>query len=81
MKAKEIKQYLEENYGECRHDENKFEVALKNTAIAFELNEHDLFLYIVENKNYIGGTMSYGFQTDYGREIRRVFEGEYYGGY
>ena len=79
MKAKEIKDYLVENYGECRHDENKFEVALKNTAIAFELNEHDLFHYIVENKNYIGGTMSCGFQTRYGREIREVFEGEYYG--
>ena len=81
MKAKEIKQYLEENYGECRHDENKFEVALSNTAIAFELNEHDLFHYIVERKNYIGGAVSYGFDTAYGRDIRRVFEGEYYGGY
>tara|TARA_X000000950_G_C13431972_1_gene464434 strand:+ start:210 stop:452 length:243 start_codon:yes stop_codon:yes gene_type:complete len=79
MKAKEIKNYLVENYGECRHDENKFEVALKNTAITFELNEHDLFLFIVEGKNHIGGTMSYGFQTRYGREIRRVFKGEYYG--
>ena len=81
MKAKEIKDYLVKNYGECRHDENKFEVALKNTAIAFQLNEHDLFHYIVEGKNYIGGTMSYGFQTEYGREILRVFEGEYHGGY
>ena len=79
MKAKEIKNYLVENYGECRHDENKFEVALKNTAIQFELNEHELFLFIVEGKNHIGGTMSYGFETAYGREIRRVFEVGYCG--
>ncbi len=79
MKAKEIKDYLVKNYGECRHDENKFEVALNNTAISFDVNEYDLFHYIVERKSYVQGALSYGFDTAYGREIRRVFEGEYYG--
>ena len=70
MKAKEIKEYLVKNYGECRHDENKFEVALKNTAIAFELNEHDLFHYIVERKNYIGRLLRNNQKKHLGSEER-----------
>ena len=79
MKAKEIKNYLVENYGECRHDENKMSTAINQTSKIFSIDARYLFHFIVENVP-MTGTHSYGFHTAYGREIHRVFEGEYYGG-
>ena len=35
MNAKQIKQYLVKNYGECRQDENIFATALNKTAKKF----------------------------------------------
>jgi len=52
--------------------------ALINTSKAFELDKKDLFHFIFECEP-LTGTHSYGFHTAYGREIHRVFEGEYYG--
>ena len=50
MNAKQIKQYLVKNYGECRHNENMFATALNKTAKEYELNAKELFHMITENK-------------------------------
>ena len=77
MNAKQIKQYLVKNYGECKQDENIFATALNKTAKEYELNAKELFNMIVENKPINALTHSYGFQTRYGREIMNYFN-EYY---
>ena len=79
MTAKEIKNYLITNYGNCRHDENKMSTAINQTAKIFGIDARDLFHFIVENVP-MTGTHSYGFHSVYGRQIMREFEGEYYGG-
>tara|TARA_R110002020_G_C15892681_1_gene740222 strand:- start:109 stop:366 length:258 start_codon:yes stop_codon:yes gene_type:complete len=75
MKPNEIKNYLLENYGECRHNEKQFSEALIETAKEFNLDTFKLFKLIVENipieEAY---THSYGFQTANGREIIDTFK-------
>ena len=73
MNAKQIKQYLVKNYGECRHNENIFSTALNKTAKEFNLNAKELFHMIIENKPINAFTHSYGFQTRTGREIINNF--------
>ena len=78
MNAKQIKQYLVKNYGECKQDENLIATALNNTAKEYELNAKELFHMIVENKPINAFTHSYGFQTRYGREIINYFKKIFY---
>lgn len=79
MKANEIKNYLVENYGECRHDEKQFSKALIQTAKEFNLDSFKLFKLIVENRPIESmHTHSYGFQTANGREIINTFKNLYY---
>ena len=79
MKANEIKNYLVENYGECRHDEKQFSKALIETAKEFNLDSFKLFKLIVENRPIESmHTHSYGFQTANGREIINTFKNLYY---
>jgi len=77
MNAKQIKQYLVKNYGECKQNENIFAIALNKTAKKFELNAKELFHMIVENKPINAFTHSYGFHTRFGREIINYFN-DYY---
>lgn len=70
--------HIESNYGEMKQDPDKFVKALRDTANTYDLNKQDLFHYIIERKATIAGTQSYGFDTAYGREIRRAFEANYY---
>lgn len=78
ISKKYVIDYIESNYGEMKQDSDKFVKALRDTANEFGLNKKDLFHYIIERKSTISGTQSYGFDTAYGREIRRTFESNYY---
>lgn len=79
MKPNEIKNYLVENYGECRHNEKQFSKALIKTAKKFNCNTFKLFKLIVENRPIDAlYTHSYGFHTANGREIINSFENNYY---
>ena len=78
ISAKFIKEYLTEQYGECRHCPKRMAKAIRLTANEFKLNKIDLFHYIVERASTIMGSQNYGFDTAYGREIRNRFESNYY---
>jgi hypothetical protein len=81
MTSKQIKNYLVENYGECRHDPEAMSAAIND--ISEELGYEDkfkLFLLLVENKPIdMLYTHSYGFHTSNGREIINKIKEYYYG--
>ena len=81
MTSKQIKDYLVENYGECRHDPEAMSAAIND--ISEELGYEDkfkLFLLLVENKPIdILYTHSYGFHTRNGRRIINKIKEYYYG--
>ena len=78
ISKKFIVDYITENYGEMRHDPDKFVKAIRLTAKEFGLDKKDLFFYIIERSNTIPMATSYGFDTAYGREIRGTFSSNYY---
>jgi hypothetical protein len=78
ISKKYIVDHIVRNYGEMRHDINKFIYAIRETSMTFELNKKDLFHYIIERGSTISGSQSYGFDTAYGRSIRTYFENTYY---
>ena len=79
MKAKQIENYIIENYGECKHDPKQLSKALKQTAKFFNLDTFKLFLLIIENRPIDeANTHSYGFHTPNGREIVNTFKYFYY---
>jgi len=77
ISQKYVISYITKNYGEMRHCPKKLVKALNKTAKGFNLNKIDLFHYIIERKNSICGATSYGFDTAFGREIRKTFEYNY----
>ena len=87
MTGKEIKDYLIDNYGECRHDEEAMAAAISDMVIDLEEQgvfkvptEMELFKLLIENKpiNYLM-THSYGFHTATGRKIINSIKDKYYG--
>jgi hypothetical protein len=78
ISRKYIVNYIIDNYGEMRHNEDAMIQAIRSTAKAFDLNKKDLFHYIIERSGTIPMAQSYGFDTSYGREIRDYFTNEYY---
>jgi hypothetical protein len=86
MTGKEIKKYLVDNYGECKHDPEAMAFAIHNTAVDLEEQrvfkvptELELFKLLVENEpiNYLM-THSYGFHTATGRNIIETLKEKYY---
>ena len=77
----EIYDYLMDNYGECRHDEEAMASAINDMVVDLDYdNEWDLFLLLVENKPVNSlMTHSYGFHTANGREIINNIQDTYYG--
>ncbi len=77
----EIYDYLMDNYGECRHDEEAMAAAINDMVVDLDYdNEWDLFLLLVENKPVNSlMTHSYGFHTANGREIINNIKDKYYG--
>ena len=85
--GEEIYDYLIDNYGECRHNEDAMASAINNTVIDLEEQrvfkvptEWELFKLLVENEpiNYLM-THSYGFHTATGRKIINSIKDKYYG--
>ena len=77
----EIYDYLIDNYGECRHNEEAIAAAINDMVVDLDYdNEWDLFLLLVENKPVNSlMTHSYGFHTANGREIINNIKDKYYG--
>ena len=80
MTATQIKTYLENEYGECKHDAYAMSEAIMDMAYELEYdNEWDLFHLLVENKPINSlMTHSYGFNTARGREIINNIKDKYY---
>ena len=79
MTAKQIKDYLVKNYGECKHDQLKVSKALKKLSKKTGHNTKELFHLIFENKPIAEAyTHSYGFHTRSGRNIIDAFSNYYY---
>ena len=85
--GEEIYEYLMDNYGECRHDEDAMAAAINDMVVDLEEQrvfkvptEMELFKLLVENKpiNYLM-THSYGFHTAMGREVINNIKEKYYG--
>jgi hypothetical protein len=86
MTAQEVKTYLEETYGECRHDEYAMAEAINKTCKELEekregkyTTEWDLFHLLVENTPIPSlHTHSYGFHTANGRGIIERMQNYYH---
>ena len=80
MTATQIKIYLTEIYGECRHDAFAMAAAINYIAEDLEYEEKwDLFHLLVENRPINSlMTHSYGFHTANGRHIIESIQEKYY---
>ena len=79
MTAKEITNYLTNEYGECRHDAYAMAKAINYISIALTISPWDLFHLLVENKPiHAKHTHSYGFHTANGRRIIETIQDKYY---
>ena len=80
MTATQVKTYLENEYGECKHDAYAMAKAINYIAEDLEYdNKWDLFHLLVENvpiKRLM--THSYGFHTSGGRAIIESIQSKYY---
>jgi hypothetical protein len=85
MTATQVKTYLENEYGECRHDAEAIVSAIHDTIIDLEKQrvfkvptKWELFKLLVENEpiNYLM-THSYGFHTATGRNIIETLKNYY----
>lgn len=77
MKAQEIQDYIESQYGQMNHDSDAMEVALQVTADEFKVDTKELFYLVIENEP-MSGTHSYGFHTAYGRDLINTFQNQYF---
>jgi len=80
MTATQIKTYLENEYGECKHDAYALAEAINQTQQDMDYeDEWDLFHLLIENKPINGlMTHSYGFHTANGRGIINRIQDYYY---
>ena len=80
MTAKEVKTYLEDMYGECKHGPDSLAYAANEDAYKFNHKKaFDLFTLLVENKPIpILHTHSYGFHTETGSYIIETMKEYYY---
>ena len=74
ISKKYISDYITKELGcELKHDLVSLTKAVRLTSNKFKFNKKDLFHYIIERRGGIPMTLSYGFDTPYGREIRDNF--------
>ena len=79
MTATQITNYLENKYGECRHDAYAMAEAINEVSDILDHNEWDLFHLLVENKPISSlMTHNYGFHTANGRGIIERIKSYYY---
>jgi hypothetical protein len=77
LTANNIEKYLEEMYGECRHNPKAMLTACRVIAKGMQCKPKEVFHYIVEREDFTGYLTSYGFDTATGRALREEFENEY----
>lgn len=77
ISQKYIKDYIEENYGEVRHNIKCMAKACRIVAKQYGYTPKQIFHFMIEQVN-LCGTHSYGFNTAYGRKIREEFEVQYH---
>jgi prophage maintenance system killer protein len=80
MTATQVKTYLENEYGECKHDAHALAKAINQIQQDMDYeNEWDLFHLLVENKPISSlMTHNYGFHTANGRGIIERIQDYYY---
>ena len=80
MTATQVKTYLENEYGECKHDAYALAEAINQVQQDMDYeDEWDLFHLLVENKPINSlMTHSYGFHTANGRGIIERIQNYYY---
>jgi hypothetical protein len=79
LTAKGIKNYLDSNYGTCRHNPTAMAQAARYVAKRINCTPKEVFHLVVENEPISGFyTHSYGFHTALGRDIINAFEEQYY---
>ena len=79
MTATQVINYLENKYGECRHDAYAMAEAINEMSDILDNDEWDLFHLLVENKPINSlMTHSYGFNTANVRGIIERIKSYYY---
>ncbi len=79
MTATQVINYLENKYGECRHDAYAMAEAINEMSDILGHDEWDLFHLLVENKPIPSlYTHSYGFHTATGRMLIEKLKSRYY---
>jgi hypothetical protein len=79
MKAKQIKDYIEECLQQTpRHNCGALAKAITKASKQFSQNEFDMMHLLLENQPIGGYTHSYGFHTAYGRELINTMQDYYY---
>ena len=80
MTGTQVKTYLENEYGECRHDAYAMAEAINQVQQDMDYeDEWDLFHLLVENRPINSlMTHSYGFHTSGGRAIIESIQSKYY---
>ena len=73
ISQKYIKNYINENYGELRHNLKRMANACRIVAKIYGYTPKQIFHFMIEQEP-LAGTHSYGFNTSYGREIRGEFK-------
>ena len=69
--------YINDNYGEPRHNIRSIVKACKRLGSEIEYSPLDLFHLLIENRP-IGMTHSYGFHTRHGRHLIESLQSYYY---
>lgn len=77
ISVKFIKNYINENYGELRHDPKRLLKACKAVAKIYGYTPKQIFHFMIEDAP-LDFTHSYGFHSSFGREIIDEFQIQYY---
>ena len=79
MKAKQIKDYIEECLQQTpRHNCVALAKAITKASKQFDQNEFDMMHLLLENQPIGNYTHSYGFHTAYSRELINTMQDYYY---
>lgn len=72
--AKGIEKYLQENYGDVRHDCKRLKLACTELSKQYKCKSIEVFYFMIENRPIPNlNTHSYGFNTRFGRHIKYKF--------
>ena len=78
ISQKYIKDYINENYGEVRHNLKRMAETCRIVAKIYGYTPKEIFHFMIEQEPIGCYTHSYGFNTALGRQIREEFEVQYH---